>query len=210
MDHAMHARLHRLHEGMFGLAHHAGWYDRSSGRLARPLYRHIAADVAAAALPEGAVVLDVGTGPGRVPMLIAERCPQLVVEGIDLSEEMIKQARASAGVAAPGRPSYSVADVTHLPHPHGSIDLVVSSLSLHHWGDVPAGLSEIRRVLKPGGTAWIYDVKAVLNRAARPAAASGLPVAVEPYARPGTGRPTVSALVAWVAGRLLGRLVIRA
>ena len=210
MVHAMHARLHRLHEGMFGLAHHAGWYDRSSGRLARPLYRHIADDVAAATLPDGALVLDVGTGPGRVPRLIAERCPRLVVEGIDLSEEMIEQARASAGAAAPGRLSYSVADVTHLPHADGSIDLVVSSLSLHHWGDVPAGLSEIRRVLKPGGRAWIYDVRAVLTRAAGRAEASGLRIVVEPYARPGTGRPRLLDLPARLAGALLGRLVIQA
>jgi ubiquinone/menaquinone biosynthesis C-methylase UbiE len=47
-------------------------------------------------LPDGAFVLDVGTGPGRVPLLIAERCPSLVVEGIDLSEQMIARALASA------------------------------------------------------------------------------------------------------------------
>ena len=95
----------RAHAGMFGLAHHAGWYDAVSGRLARPLYRRIAAEVAGAGLPDGATVLDVGTGPGRVPLLIAERCPTLIVEGLDLSEEMIGRATeepigaASAGSA---------------------------------------------------------------------------------------------------------------
>src|SRR5262249_5684549 len=145
-------------------------------------------------LPDGALVLDVGTGPGRVPMLIAERCPRLVVEGIDLSEEMIKQGRATVGAAGPGRLSYSVADVTHRPHAAGSMELVVVSLCLHPWSDVPAGMSETRRVLKPGGRAWIYDVRAVLTRTARHAGASGLPVAVEPYARPRTGRPRLSDL----------------
>ena len=80
------------HGSMFGLAGHAGWYDKGPGRLARPLYQRITADVAGSGLPDGAFVLDVGTGPGRVPLLIAERCPSLVVEGIDLSERMIARA----------------------------------------------------------------------------------------------------------------------
>ena len=51
-------------------------------------------------------MLDVGTGPGRVPLLIAERCPSLVVEGIDLSEQMIARAAlavtpATGGVRTP-------------------------------------------------------------------------------------------------------------
>src|SRR5947209_18846092 len=85
----------RAHESMFGLARHADWYDSVPGRLAHPLYRRVAADVAAAGLQDGAFVLDVGTGPGRVPLLIAERCPSLLVEGIDLSERMIARAARS-------------------------------------------------------------------------------------------------------------------
>ena len=164
---------------MFGLAHHAGWYDAVSGRLARPLYRRIAAEVAGAGLPDGATVLDVGTGPGRVPLLIAERCPELIVEGLDLSEEMIGRAMKGAIGAGIGRERlrYRVGDVAALPYDDASVDLVVSSLSLHHWTDVPAGLAEVRRVLRPDGQAWIYDVRAVLGRVASDAPRCGLDVA---------------------------------
>ena len=72
--HAAHTRAN-----MYGLARHAKHYERWAGLLATPLYRRVVADVAAARLPVGASVLDVGTGPGRVPMMIAERCPQLSV-----------------------------------------------------------------------------------------------------------------------------------
>lgn len=53
----------------------------------------------------------------------------------------------------------TVADVADLPYPDGSVALVVSSLSLHHWPDPQAGLAEIHRILRPGGQAWLYDVK---------------------------------------------------
>ena len=190
----------RAHESMFGLARHADWYDSVPGRLAHPLYRRVAADVAAAGLQDGAFVLDVGTGPGRVPLLIAERCPSLLVEGIDLSERMIARAARSTTGAESGHLTYRVADVTSLPYEDRSVDLVVSSLSLHHWTDVPGGLAEIRRVLRPGGRAWIYDVRPVLRRVAAGAAGRDLPVALEALERePGDGLP----------GRMTGLLISR-
>ena len=201
----------RAHAGMFGLAHHAGWYDAVSGRLARPLYRRIAAEVAGAGLPDGARVLDVGTGPGRVPLLIAERCPELIVEGLDLSEEMIGRATRGAVSAGIGqeRLRYRVGDVAALPYEDASVDLVVSSLSLHHWTDVPAGLAEIRRVLRPDGEAWIYDVRAVLGRVASDAPRRGLDVSLKPLGVPAsvTGLARYGAVL---AGRFMARLTITA
>jgi|SRR4051794_20105722 ubiquinone/menaquinone biosynthesis C-methylase UbiE len=169
---------HNAHATMFGLARHARVYERFATRVAGPMYRRIAADVAAAGLPAGARVLDVGTGPGRLPRLIVDACPDLVVEGVDLSPEMVAHAAATAAEA--GYPTshlrYSVADVTRLPHDDGSVDLVVSSISLHHWDDADGGLREVARVLKPGGQAWIYDVRRVLAGVER---RSGDNVAIE-------------------------------
>ena len=54
-------------------------------------------------------------------------------------------------------------DVVTLPFADGSVDLVVSTLSLHHWDDPAAGLDEIVRVLAPGGQAWIYDFRPALT-----------------------------------------------
>jgi ubiquinone/menaquinone biosynthesis C-methylase UbiE len=80
-----------------------------------------------------------------------------------------------------------VADVARLPHADASVDLVVSSISLHHWDDPGAGLREVARVLRPGGRAWIYDVRAALRRAAQ--RADGDPGTMRLESRlPGAGR----------------------
>jgi ubiquinone/menaquinone biosynthesis C-methylase UbiE len=204
-------RARRAHAGMFGLAHHADRYDAFSSRLARPLYRLIASDVAAAGLTDGAVVLDLGTGPGRLPLLIAGRCPKLIVEGLDLSEEMIGRAARGAVGAGIGqeRLSYRVGDVAALPYADDSVDLVVSSLSLHHWTDVPAGLAEIRRVLCPGSQAWIYDLRAVLRRVASNAQRHRIDAALAPLGvgSLGSGPARYAAVL---AGRLMARLTVTA
>lgn len=204
----VHAHLQDRYADMLGLARHAGWYDRVPGRLARPLYRRVAADVADRQLPAGARVLDVGTGPGRVPLLIVTGCPDLQVEGIDPSPEMIDRALQNA--AAQGERSerlrYTVADVAHLSLPDNSVDLVVSTLSLHHWPDVPAGLNEIRRVLRPGRQAWIYDIRWVLVRAAARLPARGPTGSVERLGRQ-AGDPTSSSLI---LNALIGRLRLQA
>jgi ubiquinone/menaquinone biosynthesis C-methylase UbiE len=203
-------RARDAHAGMFGLARHADWYESVPGRLARPLYRQIAKDVAAAGLPDDGLVLDVGTGPGRLPRLIAERCPTLRIQGIDLSEQMIRRAQSSLAGAdvAPGRITYQVADVAALPHADDSVDLVVSSLSLHHWADVPAGLTEIARVLRPNGSAWIYDVRPVLARIVPEARRDGINVTLQPLASGEPRRRGLARLFSRAGRGLIGRLTV--
>lgn len=188
---------------MFGLARTGVGYDRLASRLAQPLYAWVAADVGDADLPAGSTVLDVGTGPGRLPLLIAQSHPELRVEGIDLSPEMIDRALSNAAAARIPAAAlhYAVADVSHLPQSDGAVDLAVSSLSLHHWADVSAGLAEIRRVLRPGGQALIYDVPRVLRRAEAHAREQGILASVEPL-RSAAGHP------AGLLGRLVARLRI--
>jgi ubiquinone/menaquinone biosynthesis C-methylase UbiE len=50
-------------------------------------------------------------------------------------------------------------DVRNLPFPDGAFDLVVSTLSLHHWHDPARGARECLRVTAPGGRCWIYDFR---------------------------------------------------
>jgi ubiquinone/menaquinone biosynthesis C-methylase UbiE len=57
------------------------------------------------------------------------------------------------------RPSFLVGDVATLAFPDGSFDLVVSTLSMHHWADPAAGLTEIGRVLRPDARALIWDFR---------------------------------------------------
>lgn len=134
-------------------------YDRHCRFLLAPLFDGIAADVATVA-PEGAQVLDVGCGPGHLSIRLA-RQHSLDVTGLDLDPAMIERARANADDARSGdrRPSFLVGDVASLPFPGASFDLVVSTLSMHHWADPRAGLAEIGRVLRPGGRALIWDFR---------------------------------------------------
>jgi ubiquinone/menaquinone biosynthesis C-methylase UbiE len=165
----LHQPLHNR-ANMYGLARHARQYERWAAVIARPLYRRVAADVADAGLPSGAKVLDVGTGPGTVPLLIAAQSPGLYVSGVDLSAEMIARATATAELRASpdlDKVNFQIADVANLPYEDGSVDLVVSTLSMHHWAEPAAGLREVVRVLRPGASAWIYDVRATTRRAGR-------------------------------------------
>ena len=167
------------HANMYGFARHATGYDLLSGVLARPLYRRVVADVIERALPDRSVVLDVGTGPGRVVRLIAAACPTVKVTGIDLSPEMIARATSTAKTISTGNLRFEVANVAALPFADNSVDLVVSTLSLHHWDDTSAGLNEIVRVLAPGAQAWIYDFRTALAAPHRLSSGLNADVALE-------------------------------
>lgn len=137
---------------MFGLAAHAELYHRLTHRVFGPLHRRIVADVTTAAPAGMSRVLDVGTGPGRVPLAIARAVPQLRLDGVDLSPAMVAAARRACTAAGlTGRVAFEVADVAGLPYPDASFDLIISSLSLHHGTDPTAGIRELRRVLAPTG-----------------------------------------------------------
>ncbi|MBI4261396.1 MAG: class I SAM-dependent methyltransferase [Actinobacteria bacterium] len=139
----------------------AAVYDAVAHRLVLgSLLGRVAADVAAVA-PEGARVLEVGCGPGRLSIRLA-RQHGLDVTGLDLDPAMIERARANADRPGDGdgrRPSFLVGDVASLAFPDGSFDLVVSTLSMHHWADPTAGLAEIGRVLRPGARALVWDLR---------------------------------------------------
>jgi SAM-dependent methyltransferase len=138
----------------------AAAYDVMSRLVLNSLFTGIAADVAAVA-PGGARVLEVGCGPGHLSIRLA-RQHGLEVTGVDLDPDMIERARANADRVGDGdehRPSFLVGDVASLPVPEGSFDLVVSTLSMHHWADPTAGLGEIGRILRPGARALIWDIR---------------------------------------------------
>lgn len=150
------ALRHRAtHEGLSAeggvLIADAPRYDRLTGWLLGSFYGGVAADVAAAAR-RGARVLDIGCGPGHLVERLADR--GLEVTGVDLDPAMIARARRRLG----DRARLLTADVANLPLPDAEFDLVVSTLSMHHWANPQAGLVEIARVLKPDGGALIFDL----------------------------------------------------
>lgn len=130
-------------------------YDFAARRLLRGVYRRIAADLALS-IPTGAAVLDVGTGPGVLLVELASRRPDVRLTGVDLSPDMI--AAAGRNLREYGeRATARVADAMDLPFPDDSFDVIVSSLSLHHWDHPEQAAGELARVLRPGGRLVVYD-----------------------------------------------------
>jgi ubiquinone/menaquinone biosynthesis C-methylase UbiE len=149
----MHARWLGATQRMFDRRGHG--YHSIAWRVARRLYRGVAAEVAAGGLAEGAAVLDIGTGPGHLLAEIAALRPDLRLTGIDLSPTMIEVARQT--VAGNGV-RLDIGDAARMPYPDGSFDLIVSTISLHHWQEPERVAAEAFRVLRPGGRLWVYDV----------------------------------------------------
>ena len=135
----------------------AGMYDALVASLLEGFYARVA-DETVTAFASGKL-LEIGSGPGRLAVQLARIAPGLSVIGVDLSPTMVEHATRRAGEAGlAGRVRFEVGDVGALPFSDGIFDWVVSALSLHHWPDPACGLTEIHRVLKPGGEAWIYDL----------------------------------------------------
>jgi ubiquinone/menaquinone biosynthesis C-methylase UbiE len=150
--HLLHGNRPRAFEGRASRI-----YNFLASKVLRGFYRRLAQDIAQAA-PQNAAVLDVGTGPGVLLAELARLRPDLKLTGIDLSPDMI--AAADRNLAPyEDRASAQVGDVTQLPFADRSFELIVSSLSLHHWDDPDAAVMELARVLRPGGRINIYDFR---------------------------------------------------
>lgn len=103
--------------------------------------------------------LDIGTGPGDIPILMASRRPGGRYVAVDAAWEMLKLARervSSSGLAE--RIFLHQADAKRLPHATDSFDAVFSNTILHHIPEPIDLLHEAWRVLKPGGVLLIRDL----------------------------------------------------
>jgi ubiquinone/menaquinone biosynthesis C-methylase UbiE len=108
--------------------------------------------------------VDLGCGPGYLAVEMAREAPELHVTGVDLSDEMLAEAEDYARRHDMDQAvSFRKGDVQQIPFADGSVDLVVSTLSLHHWGDPVAVLNEVARVLRPGGSFLIFDLRRDLS-----------------------------------------------
>lgn len=101
-------------------------------------------------------VLELGCGSGAMAARIARDFPGVALLATDLDPAMVAQ--AGRRLAAYPNAEVSVADVTALPFPDRSFDLVTSYLMLHHVIDWEQALRESFRVLRPGGQLLGYDL----------------------------------------------------
>jgi SAM-dependent methyltransferase len=116
---------------------------------------------AVAELNEGETVLDLGSGGGIDVILSAKRVgPSGVAYGLDMTDEMLALARRNAAEAGTANVHFLKGVIEEIPLPADSVDVVISNCVINLSTDKPAVLTEIARVLKPGGRIGVSDVVA--------------------------------------------------
>ena len=116
---------------------------------------------AVADLHDGETVLDLGSGGGMDVILSAKRVgPTGRVFGLDMTDEMLALARANAQEAGADNVIFLKGVIEAVPLPADSVDVVISNCVINLSVDKPAVLTEIARVVKPGGRIGISDVVA--------------------------------------------------
>jgi arsenite methyltransferase len=116
---------------------------------------------AVAELGEGETVLDLGSGGGIDVILSAKRVgPTGFAYGLDMTDEMLALARVNAAEAGVVNVEFLKGVIEEIPLPAGSVDVVISNCVINLSVDKPAVLTEMARVLKPGGRIGVSDVVA--------------------------------------------------
>jgi ubiquinone/menaquinone biosynthesis C-methylase UbiE len=104
-------------------------------------------------------MLDIGTGPGQIPLLVCARDAAARVTGVDLAEHMLRHARRACEASAfAGRIDYRRGDAKGLAFSDAHFDAVYSNTILHHIPDPLPFLREAYRVLRAGGALLIRDL----------------------------------------------------
>ncbi len=119
-------------------------YDRFMGRYSTPLAPELASF---ANVVEGQWVLDVGCGPGALTSELVRRVGVGRVSAVDPSGPFVEAIRERLPDVTVAR-----ASAEHLPFPDQSFDAVIAQLVVHFMTDPVAGLAEMARVARPGGT----------------------------------------------------------
>lgn len=108
---------------------------------------------------EPLTVLDVGTGTARIPIELCRRSSKWSVVAIDLAAEMLTLADKNLQAEQlTERIRLEQVDSKRLPYSDGHFDAVMSNSILHHIPKPQRALSEMFRVLKPGGLLFVRDL----------------------------------------------------
>jgi ubiquinone/menaquinone biosynthesis C-methylase UbiE len=97
-------------------------------------------------------IIDVGCGTGRLLRNFSTHWPQAKLIGVDPAEEMLCEAHRHNPNA-----TFMLAPAEALPLPDQTANVVLSSISFHHWANPQRGVQEVARVLVPGGWFCLAD-----------------------------------------------------
>jgi ubiquinone/menaquinone biosynthesis C-methylase UbiE len=134
---------------------HARWAKMASRLSYAPFAGKIVESLAP--LESGSTIVDLGTGPGILSIELHKLLPQAKIIGVDLSDDMLEIARKNADEARMSNYETRLGRAEELPIESNSVNLVVTQSSFHEWEDQRKGLSEIFRILRPGGSLILKD-----------------------------------------------------
>lgn len=141
----------------------ASSYEKATRMVIDSYYSQVAEEIAAHL--SGGIILDIGTGPGYLPIEIARRSSNVHIIGIDLSHKLIEIARSNAAKAGfSDRLKFHPGNAGRLGFEDSSFDMVISTGMLHSLKEPVKVLQEIYRVLKAGKEAWIFDPAKVASQ----------------------------------------------
>lgn len=109
--------------------------------------------------PQAGLVLDVGTGTSRIPIIIAQMRPQWNIIAIDLSENMLKVgARNVENAGLQKQIKLERVDGKQMSYPDSMFDAIVSNSIVHHLPNTLPFFEEVKRLLKPEGAILLRDL----------------------------------------------------
>lgn len=159
-DQALGTRQPKPYKGLAMEGAVARWYARNTRKDLRGFRAN--ADAVTARLRPGARVLEVAPGPGYLAIEIARR-GDFQVSGLDVSQTFVGLARANAREAGL-EIDFRQGNASAMPYPGQSFDAVVCRSAFKNFTDPLGALDEMHRVLAPGGTAWVYDLRKEASR----------------------------------------------
>ena len=144
----------------------ASSYEKATRLVIDSYYSHVAQEIVVHL--EKGTILDLGTGPGYLPIEIANRSSNIRIVGVDLSRKLIEMARLNAARAGlSDRLKFQLGNAGRLNFEDSAFDMVMSTGMLHSLKAPVKVLKEIYRVLKKDGEAWIYDPAKVVSQVDR-------------------------------------------
>lgn len=113
-------------------------------------------------------VLDVACGTGDLALGVAACLPRARVHGTDVSTRMLELAHLRVPASLQGRLTFGEGDLMQLPAQSASVDVVTGGYAIRNAPEPRQALSEVARVLRPGGRLYILDFFLPASRAWRP------------------------------------------
>ena len=99
-------------------------------------------------------LIDIGCGPGAFLALVEQAFPEIQLNALDISEEMIRETRERLSDTAVA----TVGDSENMPLSSEQYDAVTCNMSIHHYPHPEKALGEMARILKPGGALLLNDM----------------------------------------------------